>query len=449
MVELRTYQHWAVVSLSATTCGVLVAPAGSGKTIMVAAALSQRLACYPGRQQRVLWLCNTIEQQDQATKAIELVGNMSGAWFFLRCPSGCSDIDLSAVDVLIVDECHHAAADTWRAIITGCNRVHTRWGMTATPHREDGLWAEVSALIGPVAHIVYPSDVQAAGKSVPAVVHFHAPLERDSIVEAVEKAYLPTWEEDFPKIKRLAGYKEGLRTAEIDNFDAIQAISWCSVVMKDRSIGNGHIRKRLAIFLNKERGKIRWRYALKLGITENEPRCLFVTNLLADCIEAGRHVLCIIFAKEQGKFIRGTLQDMGIDARLVYSAMRKWDEGDREDIIDGFRRREFPCLIATSLADEGLDIPAADCLVNASGGKGVSNVPCSITGQERPTSRIIQRPGRVLRPEDDKDSATIHDMVDWHHPMLLKASVSRREGYQMQGFPIADWPDGRRSTGSP
>jgi len=55
----------------------------------------------------------------------------------------------------------------------------------------------------------------------------------------------------------------------------------------------------------------------------------------------------------------------------------------RTDIIEKLRKREIPCMIATSLADEGLDIPSLDAVIIAGGGKS--------------STRLFQRIGRTLR----------------------------------------------------
>jgi superfamily II DNA or RNA helicase len=62
------------------------------------------------------------------------------------------------------------------------------------------------------------------------------------------------------------------------------------------------------------------------------------------------------------------------------------------------RKGRTSVIIATQLADEGLDVPNLDCLILASGG--------------RAAGRAIQRAGRIMRIADDKQKPIIFDLVD-------------------------------------
>ena len=72
-------------------------------------------------------------------------------------------------------------------------------------------------------------------------------------------------------------------------------------------------------------------------------------------------------------------------------------------------------LIATTLADEGLDIPSLDCLILAGGGKSAT--------------RAYQRIGRALRPAPDKEEAAILDFFD-RAPYLQEHSLERLRLYR-------------------
>jgi superfamily II DNA or RNA helicase len=56
---------------------------------------------------------------------------------------------------------------------------------------------------------------------------------------------------------------------------------------------------------------------------------------------------------------------------------------NRTDIIEKLRQRTIPCMLATSLADEGLDIPSLDAVI--------------IAGLGKSSTRLLQRIGRTLR----------------------------------------------------
>lgn len=94
----------------------------------------------------------------------------------------------------------------------------------------------------------------------------------------------------------------------------------------------------------------------------------------------------------------------------------------RDEILDKTRTGEIRCLIATSLADKGLDVPRLNTLILAGGGKS--------------STKALQRIGRVLRPENgDKaqphEHATIYDLVD-KHPLMRRHYNTRLGMYRTE-----------------
>lgn len=79
-------------------------------------------------------------------------------------------------------------------------------------------------------------------------------------------------------------------------------------------------------------------------------------------------------------------------------------------------------MIATSLADEGLDVPRANILILAGGG--------------RSGARIEQRTGRVLRTFHGKSRGVIYDFFDTQHYYLLAQSKRREKLYQSLNYHI-------------
>jgi len=70
----------------------------------------------------------------------------------------------------------------------------------------------------------------------------------------------------------------------------------------------------------------------------------------------------------------------------------------RAEAIEAMRAQRGACIVATQLADEGLDLPSLDVLILALPGKS-----------ERQT---VQRAGRVMRPSPGKGTPQILDFVD-------------------------------------
>jgi len=85
-----------------------------------------------------------------------------------------------------------------------------------------------------------------------------------------------------------------------------------------------------------------------------------------------------------------------IDPSIRVSSFTGETKG-REATLDAFENGDIDVLSAMKCLDEGVDVPRTELAIF-----------CSSTGNPR---QFIQRRGRILRTHDDKDRATIHDLV--------------------------------------
>ncbi len=161
--ELSSAQEDAVAEMAQHDLGVLVAPAGAGKTVM-ACALIARLAT------PTLVLVHTRPLAEQWRQRLgDLLGlqkrdiGQLGAGRTRR--SGIVDLvtlqtlarreDVADVfegyGLVVVDECHHLPAVTFESCVRRAS--NRRWlGLTATPRRRDGLEGILHMQLGPVRH---------------------------------------------------------------------------------------------------------------------------------------------------------------------------------------------------------------------------------------------------------------------------------------------------------
>jgi superfamily II DNA or RNA helicase len=396
---LFPYQSRAVEA--ATRSGVIVAPARSGKTIIAGHAALNFIARHY-RRINLLWICNTNEQKQQAADALRClapVRNKVRGW--IRHALHAADLPLEDIDLLVIDECHHSCAPEWAAVIARCTKAR-KIGLTATDRREDGLWPEVEKLIGPVLCRITSAEVAEQRGQVQATVRFHGVASDDCMAAEIENLAIREWPEREKKVV-FAARKQGRDIAE-----AVQ-VGWSQLVHQK---------------------------AVKYGLSEFAPRLEVTASVAVDALRRGRSTLLIVYSVEQGRELLGRIPG----SRLVFSQMKVKTDGRRRDIIDAFRAKAIPCLIATSLADEGLDIPRADCLILAGGGRGISKQDCAITGQKQPTARIEQRTARVLTAIEDKPDAEIHDCLDRCHGMLRAASWSRAKAYKLMNYRVLPMP---------
>lgn len=128
-LSLRPYQSTAVDAaighLSAGKSTLLVAPTGSGKTVM-AAAIAERFG-------KVLVIAHRRELLDQARQTFGADVRACSVQSFLQRASHFP----KWADLLVIDEAHRAAAEVYRRIIERYAKA-ARLGLTATPLRTDG-----------------------------------------------------------------------------------------------------------------------------------------------------------------------------------------------------------------------------------------------------------------------------------------------------------------------
>jgi len=154
--KLRPYQADVIEKLRAAVAAgqrrsMLVAPTGSGKTIMAGSIVASGLC----RRSCVLWLAHRRELVQQAQGKLFELGVDAGIIQagFKPCPElpvqiasiptlharavRTRKIDPPPADLVIVDEAHHVRARSWKAILALYPDVPII-GLTATPCRGDG-----------------------------------------------------------------------------------------------------------------------------------------------------------------------------------------------------------------------------------------------------------------------------------------------------------------------
>lgn len=309
-MKLADYQVRAVEWLSTRRRGLVVAPAGSGKTVIGAAALAKVVRAKPRPTKVPIgWVCNTQEQARQATEEIGRHPELSRhAEVAVMCAKG--DLDWSAAAVLVVDEAHHSGSLSWSEMIGTCKGAI--WGLTATPATEDEARQEELRRIFGEQYVVPRSDVQS-----------------DRLVQG--------------EVRMLADSDPGAGEA------VAAAIS--------------DMVRRWRRFLAPDECRIRatWLALSKYGVQANVRRNKAALQVARDHMSGQVLVLCNV--AEHARWFASAL---GPGCRAVYAAMGK---RAREAAMTLYREGDLACMACTSLADEGLDLPMADTLVLVGAGK--------------------------------------------------------------------------------
>jgi superfamily II DNA or RNA helicase len=142
------------------------------------------------------------------------------------------------------------------------------------------------------------------------------------------------------------------------------------------------------------------------GIVENVQRNRVISELAIE--HKKDSVIILVQQIEHGELLKGLIPGSEFINGQEKDTMRQKAMAD-------FRKGKLKCLIGTSVIGEGVDLPIANVLIMAGGGKA--------------RSQIIQNIGRVLRLYPGKDGALIYDFTDQDGSFLQEHSMLRREVY--------------------
>lgn len=354
---LRPYQQRAVEwAMQSYRGGLIISPAGSGKTLIASSFIKEVSNKFPSLS--FGWLAPTRETCQQALASLKMVG-VDHSRVEVRCPH--DSVDFSKKAVLIVDEAKHAPAVTWRRIIESCPGIVLGFDATPWCDNVDRNYAIISLFNGKQYEI-----------------------SRDDIGDSLADASLILSEATDYLIK--------------DRIDAK-----IDKLFKERS-------RYMRIKPEEIRAMCAWEAITELGICENKNRNFYAQQYAL--ANDDKQTLILVPRVTLGEWYEQTIPG----SRLVHSKIGK---KDRRAYMEEFKAGNLKTMIATQLADEGLDLPNVELLIMVSGG--------------RSSQKTIQRASRALRKTSTKSTATIVDFMDRFHPIAEFHAKKRIKCYKQLG----------------
>ena len=426
---LRPYQETAVAMAMSVEHGLLVMPPGAGKTV-TALALAARLGLRPlvivhtqdlmdqwvGAAEKFLsWPLETVGGggKDLQGSEVGCVAMVQTLWSWRR-----REIEEMSVryGVSFVDEGHHiSAAEFYRvAWAIGCPR---RYGLTATPERADGLTPMLHWALGPTIHRVTNEDLVDAGVSVRPIVRrvdteFHYPLKKQMRVSGSSTRWSRRLKAgDHPDVPGLARTAAGMAHAGASVTVSGLEDDACKELGKLIRANGLHVQVQVDASSMA---------ACYQALCEDPGRLSLICERARSMLEDGRKTLIIAHRVAHCQAISDGLAAIGLPSQVLTSKMGK---KKRAAGLAAFQAGEVMCCIATTLADEGLDVPDMEGLLMA--------FPA------RSAALTTQRAGRTQRALAGKRRPLVDDLVDARIGMFLSQWTSRRRAYRSAACEIA------------
>ena len=320
---------------------------------------------------------------------------------------------LSLFDLVIFDECHRAAGNyAYSFIAKGLSQHCRKVGMTASPGSEKAKVMDIIGLLD-IDYIEYRKE------------------DDDDVSEYVhKKEFSWVYVSLDPEMKRVQLLLKGLESKYIE---ALRATGLPVVMKRSLLVALGSI-------ISKVKSNIKYRmfmlYSMILNldhiITLFETQGIFSTlRFVSDLVKekgdkksirelmASKEIVeamqlmdrmmekgeehpkvdklvsmfgkelkgkkCMVFVQyvEQAKYLAGLLTKKGYPAQFFIGKRKEYNKQQQEQTLQDFRDSKFNVLVASSIGEEGIDIPSTDAVIF------YEPVPSEI--------RLIQRRGRTGR----------------------------------------------------
>lgn len=407
--------------------GVLIAPAGAGKTRVGLAR-----AYTTGGP--TLWVTHTKELLEQTKKAAEeyMPGIDVGTIYDGRVEWGGGQLIIATYQTLmarpkllstlneyiclvVVDEVHHIAAECFLEVVSQL-RAKVKIGLTATPERKDGLTHLLYLGIGPKRFEMSRDDLYSSGRLVKPEIRFHYTdftyddfTQDGGAEDLVYSDLVAALTNDEARLKMIVNSIASCEGCQIVISDSIRYCHKIGEALGAVGVPSTILHGPLKLY--------EWR------VMRNEAAC-------EDLMQNGG-CAAYKYDKARRRWMAKIPQYSEIEAQ-------NWQvtSSRRSAIMEAANAKRIKILIATGqLVQEGLDMP------HLNHGHLVTPKRGDAQGTTNGAS-VEQAIGRLMRADKDNPNklAVWHDYVDHKVGVLASQYFSRRKVYERLGLTVPRKP---------
>ncbi len=434
----RDYQRQIAGSVLEGKSALVVLPTGLGKTLIafiVAEGMLPKgpvLFCAPTKPLAAQHYSEAKRLFDLADEEIILVSgeipakkrqeayppkNAKARLVFSTPQTIRNDIGAGRLDwnfsLLVLDEVHRAVGKyAYAALAEEAKKNRTLvLGLTASPGSQKKKIEEITALLGvenvqirtledaDVAKYAQPLSISYIEVDLPPAMEDAKKSLREMMGEKMNTLRKMGFPGKFASKKELVAMRakilasrSPLRFSALSQHSTLFSLSHCLELLETQGVGT------LLKFVQKIRERKESKAQLrllndarfvrvveKMKLSGEHPKLERLLVLLKEKQAANPALKCIVFCqyRDQAGLIAKTMQERGMRANVFMGKKDGITAQGQKETLENFRKGAFDVLVATSIGEEGLDIPSVDMVVF------YEPVPSEI--------RSIQRRGRAGR----------------------------------------------------
>lgn len=158
--------------------------------------------------------------------------------------------------------------------------------------------------------------------------------------------------------------------------------------------------------------------AMEKSRARDRARNQLIVQLILRGAQRRRKILVLVERRDHALLLAHALVARRIRAKALISNVAAAERNQWWDLVEAGRA----VVIATRLANEGLDLPRLDCLILGAAG--------------RSATRLEQQLGRGMRTAQGKADIEVYDLADWRIPAYAQQARERLAFYEQEGYPI-------------